>query len=142
MANDAVDATVRMLLSEFAGKQLPLMQQLVCGCPNSLANNGKRCRRCYSSSCAAVRIRWQTMANDAVDATVRMLLSEFAGKQLPLMQQLVCCCPNSLANDAVDATARVLLSEFAGKQWQTMPLMLQFVCCCPNSLANNGKRCR
>ncbi|CAJ0608506.1 unnamed protein product [Cylicocyclus nassatus] len=109
MANDAVDATVRVLLSEFAGKQwqtMPLMLR----------------------SCAAVRIRWQTMANDAVDATVpRVLLSEFAGK---------------MANDAVDATVRVLLSEFDGKQWQTIPLMLQFVCCCPNSLANNGKRCR
>ncbi|CAJ0602308.1 unnamed protein product [Cylicocyclus nassatus] len=127
MANDAVDATVRMLLSEFAGKQLPLMQQLVCGCPNSLAN----------------------MANDAVDATVpRVWLSEFAGKQwqtMPLMLQLVCAVRirwQTMANDAVDATVRVLLSEFAGKQWQTMPLMLQFVSGCPNSLANNGKRCR
>ncbi|CAJ0602289.1 unnamed protein product [Cylicocyclus nassatus] len=119
---------------------MPLMLQFVSGCPNSLANNGKQLPL-MQQLVVAVRIRWQTMANDAVDATVpRVLLSEFAGKQwqtMPLIQQLVCCCPNSLANNAVDATARVLLSEFAGKQWQTMPLVLQFVCCCPNSLANN-----
>ncbi|CAJ0592336.1 unnamed protein product [Cylicocyclus nassatus] len=106
MVNDAFDATARVLLSEFAGKQLPLMQQLV----------------------------W---------------LSEFAGKQwqtMPLMLQFSCAAFGirwqTMVNDALYATARVLLSEFAGKQWQTMPLMLQFVSGCPNSLANDGKRCR
>ncbi|CAJ0608507.1 unnamed protein product [Cylicocyclus nassatus] len=108
MANDAFDATARVLLSEFAGK----------------------------------------MANDAVDATVRVLLSEFDGKQWQTMPLMLHSCAavrirwQTMANDAVDATVREWLSEFAGKRWQTMPLMLQLVCCCPNSLANNGKRCR
>ncbi|CAJ0602288.1 unnamed protein product [Cylicocyclus nassatus] len=123
MANDAVDATARVLLSEFAGKQWhDAVDATARVLLSEFAGKQWQTMPLMLHSCAAVRIRWQTMANDAVDATARVLLSEFAGKQW---------------HDAVDATARVLLSEFAGKQWQTMPLMLQFVCCCPNSLANN-----